>query len=71
MPNKKGNVEFHITWNDLGGFDPVEDVSEPFGSCDWCGTNLYRDDEWDGLCDQCAWHAQQGGGSDGDIQPVV
>lgn len=32
---------------------------EPIGSCDWCECNLYADDEYDGLCSQCAWLASQ------------
>jgi ribosomal protein L37E len=32
-----------------------DDANEPIGSCDECGTNLYADDDWDGLCNQCAW----------------
>lgn len=39
------------------------DCDEPVGSCDWCGSNIY-DDDCDGLCDQCAWHAGQGDGCD-------
>lgn len=31
---------------------------EPIGSCEWCSVNLYPDDEYDGLCDQCAWLAE-------------
>jgi Zn finger protein HypA/HybF involved in hydrogenase expression len=40
--------------------DDIDDDCEPTGSCDECGTNLYRDDDWDGLCSQCAWLAGQG-----------
>lgn len=45
---------------DDDGFDPAEWDGEPVGSCDNCGCNLYADDEWDGLCNQCAWWAAQG-----------
>ena len=31
-----------------------DDYSEPIGSCEDCGTNLYPDDDID-LCDQCLW----------------
>lgn len=45
--------------------------SEPVGSCEWCGTNLYEDDDED-LCGQCAWHAAQNrGGEDCGFQPVT
>jgi hypothetical protein len=38
--------------------DDDEDYSEPIGSCDNCGVNIYEDDrEWGGLCDSCAWFA--------------
>ena len=41
------------------------DYSEPIGSCDECGTNLYDDDVWvffgEDLCGQCYWHATGGG----------
>lgn len=44
---------------------------EPVGSCEWCGTNLYEDDDED-LCNQCAWHAAQNrGGEDCGFQPVT
>ncbi len=42
------------------GFEPDDGYTEPVGSCDECGCNLYQDDEWDGLCNQCAWYAAQG-----------
>lgn len=49
-----------------------DDACEPVGSCDWYGTNLYPHDDWDGLCNQCAWHAEQNaGGGDCGIQPVT
>jgi hypothetical protein len=52
-------------------FGDEDYFSEPVGSCEWCGVNLYPDDDPD-LCDQCAWHAAQAGGSEGDgIQPVT
>ena len=31
-----------------------DEASEPVGSCDDCGTNLYEDDDPE-LCDQCLW----------------
>ncbi len=41
--------------------DPPTDehYEEPVGSCDECHCNLYEDDNYDGLCNSCAWHAQQ------------
>ncbi len=37
-----------------------EDYAEPIGSCDNCGTNIYRyDDDGTELCDQCQWWADQ------------
>lgn len=32
---------------------------EPVGSCDDCGTNLYGDEAYEGLCDQCSWARSQ------------
>lgn len=51
---------------------PLEDESrEPVGSCEWCGTNLYEDDD-DELCDQCLWHVMPDSGDDDiGMQPVV
>ncbi len=40
-------------WDDDG-----EWCNEPIGSCDNCECNLYAGDEWDGLCNQCAWLLQ-------------
>jgi hypothetical protein len=60
-------------WCDDHDGDPVlyDDYNEPVGSCEWCGTNLYQDDD-DDLCDQCAWHAAQNkGGEDSGIQPIM
>lgn len=37
-----------------------DDNSEPCGSCEECGTNLYPDDDGE-LCDQCLWRS--GGGA--------
>lgn len=52
-------------------YDPADWDNEPVGSCDWCGTNLYPDDD-DELCDQCLWHAEQNrGGESFGIQPVT
>jgi len=56
-------------------FDPRDygddDHDEPIGSCEWCGTNLYPDDDED-LCDQCAWAAEQNKGTrSGGIEPIV
>ena len=48
------DCEYHLDDPDYG-----PDPSEPIGSCDECGCNLYPDDEWDGLCNQCAWLAMQ------------
>lgn len=42
---------------DWYALDHDDDYSEPVGSCEWCGTNLYEDDDEE-LCDQCLWHAQ-------------
>lgn len=36
-----------------------DDYSEPVGSCENCGTNLYEDDDSE-LCDQCLWRSQGG-----------
>ena len=48
-----------------------DEYPEPVGSCEWCGTNLYPDDD-DELCDQCLWHAEQNrGGEDSGIQPIM
>jgi hypothetical protein len=48
-----------------------DDPNEPVGSCDWCGVNLYADDD-DELCDQCLWSSEQSrGDDDSGIQPVV
>lgn len=40
-----------------------DDCDEPSGSCEWCGTNLYPEEDYDGLCSQCAWHADLSEGS--------
>ena len=45
--------------HDCETYDCDED-NEPVGSCDNCGTNLYRTDD-DYFCDQCLWHAQRFG----------
>ncbi len=42
--------------------DVYEDYSEPTGSCDECGVDIYADDIG-GLCDQCQWYAEMGEGS--------
>ena len=35
--------------------------NEPVGSCSWCDTNIYRDeDDGSGLCYQCQWAAKMG-----------
>ncbi|OQW35855.1 MAG: hypothetical protein A4E20_08930 [Nitrospira sp. SG-bin2] len=50
---------------------PAEAYSEPVGSCERCGVNLYKDDDEE-LCDQCLWHAKQNrGGEDSGIQPTM
>jgi hypothetical protein len=36
-----------------------DDYSEPVGSCENCGTNLYEEDDPE-LCDQCLWRSQGG-----------
>lgn len=46
-----------------------EDCPEPCGSCEWCGVNVYPDADTgyvdpDGLCEQCAWAAELGQGSE-------
>lgn len=41
---------------DPGAFDePFDYESDPVGSCDDCGVNLYGEEVFDGLCDQCSW----------------
>lgn len=61
-------------WEDGHDFDQRDfddEPDEPVGSCEWCGTNLYPNDDLD-LCDQCAWHAEQNrGGESGGIQPIM
>lgn len=59
-------------------FDPRDyddddwDDNEPIGSCDLCGCNLYPDDDWDGLCNQCSWSCEQNkGNGGGGIQPIM
>ena len=57
--------------DDFDGYYPEEEYSEPVGSCEWCGVNLYEDDDPD-LCEQCAWSAAQNkGGEDSGIQPIM
>lgn len=52
--------------------DAWDECDEPIGSCEFCGTNLYPDDDWDGLCNQCAWSCEQNrGGDDPGIQPIM
>lgn len=46
--------------------DVFEGDGEPTGSRDECGCNLYHDDDYDGLCSQCAWWAIQAEGGDDD-----
>lgn len=46
-------------WDEGGEGDDDWDDNEPTGSCDNCDSNLYRDDDYDGLCSQCAWWAEQ------------
>ncbi len=46
--------------------DYEDRYQEPCGSCDECGTNLYPDEDYDGLCDQCAWLLDQCGEDDCD-----
>lgn len=41
---------------DTGDFD------EPVGSCDECGVDLYGDERYEGLCDQCSWRQAQARG---------
>ncbi len=40
--------------------DDWEDVydDEPTGSCEECDINLYRDEDYGGLCSNCAWIAR-------------
>lgn len=65
----------YLTEDDLFGIDDLDgdwsDEShgscydwshESHGSCYWCGTDLHTGD-YDGLCEQCAWHASRGEGS--------
>lgn len=37
--------------------DDDEDIddSDPFGSCEFCDVNLYGDEKFDSMCDQCSW----------------
>lgn len=42
--------------------DYGEPNNEPIGSCDECGTNLYEDDEYNGMCGQCYWFIYMAGG---------
>jgi hypothetical protein len=52
--------------------DSREDPAEPTGSCDLCGSNLYPGDDWDGLCNGCAWSVEQNrGGEQSGWQPLV
>ena len=69
-PNRETEQEYsermhrEAALDDFDPDDPDEDERrEPVGSCDWCGSDIYRGD-WDGLCEQCAWHASQGEGCD-------
>jgi DNA-directed RNA polymerase subunit RPC12/RpoP len=42
--------------------DYEDDDSEPVGSCDRCGVNIYRDeDDGSGLCDLCQFRARLAG----------
>ena len=53
-PDQQCSACFHADTDD-------GDTSEPIGSCDECGGNLYGDEEeYDGMCSQCAWYAEQG-----------
>lgn len=46
---------FDKTWTPPDEDDACDKYEEPIGSCDECGCNLWADDEYDGLCGQCAW----------------
>jgi hypothetical protein len=63
------NMVEHATWTEwnctacggqtdwLADYDKehwADDVSEPIGSCENCGTNLYDDDDPE-YCGQCLW----------------
>lgn len=40
--------------------EPIPLDCQPVGSCDECGCDIYPDEyHGDGLCDQCAWWAEQ------------
>lgn len=41
------------------GEDSDDDYSEPVGSCEQCGVNLYEEDD-DEYCDQCLWRLRGG-----------
>lgn len=51
-------VEVSMLDEDDDDFDDEDDDSEPVGSCDRCGVNLYKDDDED-LCNQCSWEIGQ------------
>lgn len=36
-----------------------DDYSEPIGSCEQCGVNLYQEDDLE-YCDQCLWRLKGG-----------
>lgn len=40
----------------VGVLDEDDDLTEPVGSCDACGINVYAsEDDFSGLCDTCLW----------------
>ena len=52
--SEEGYDERYNDWLD-------EQNTEPTGSCEHCGTNLYGDETLDGhLCDQCFWSLAMG-----------
>lgn len=71
-PNRETRAEYDErvredidgSWDDFDHDDlDADERCEPVGSCDECGSDIY-DDDWNGLCEQCAWHAEQGEGCD-------
>ncbi len=48
---------YEMDYDESGGVDGLDDYDEPIGSCEWCDVNIY-DDEFDGLCERCAWLAE-------------
>lgn len=73
QPPPGDGPDYDAGWEEFEPRDCDDDWgdNEPIGSCDLCGTNLYPDDEWDGLCNQCSWSCEQNKGGGGGIQPIT